>query len=660
MKLLLCFSFMLGLTSVLAQRTLVRDTFKLTDTFKVKSEVVVYGKGLPFAFKDRTSTIQYFNMEKNGALPIRSVNEVLAYVPGVDLRQRGVQGVQGDLSIRGGTFEQNLILINGFKLVDPQTGHHAMNLPVLLTNVQNVEVYKSSGTRIFGQNAMTGAVNFVTRPSRRFGVNMQLSGGSFGGLGFQSTVSVPIGKLRQSISFGYDKSNGFWYNSDHTNQQLFYDAVVPLSKTQELKALIGYADRSFGANGYYTPSFPDQWESTQMAIAGLSHQVRIRKVTLLTKASLRTHRDEFRLKRFDPAFYTNKHWSEVITLEETGKWVSKLGTTGFGGEWRLEGLNSTNLGERERTYASGFIDHTLKLFENKLILVGNVHYFNLYMNGNTYQKYLPGFEIAYVPLPSLRIYGNIGQSYRAPSYTELFYQDYSNVGNPDLQPEYATNMEVGVSYSTTWGQSVSGSKESWKSKITVDAAVYRRNTTNMIDWVRSTTIPLDPWMPVNLSSVIFTGFESNIHYQWNGDGKFKIKELSLGYNYTDASHQFVDPLQASQSRYAFSGLRNQLVGKITGNLTQWVTLSLVYRGLDRVGGNAYSLFDAKIAGNLNHVFSVFIEGNNLWNTDYVEAGYVQMPGRWFKAGIQVKAFYSKHVKGRQNFMEFLEAMYNAD
>jgi iron complex outermembrane receptor protein len=265
-----------------------------------------------------------------------------------------------------------------------------------------------------------------------------------------------------------------------------------------------------------------------------------------------------------------------------------------------------------------------------------------------------------VPLPSLRIYGNIGQSYRAPSYTELFYQDYSNVGNPDLQPEYATNMEVGVSYSTTWGQSVSGSKESWKSKITVDASVYRRNTTNMIDWVRSTTIPLDPWMPVNLSSVIFTGFESNIHYQWNGDGKFKIKELSLGYNYTDASHQFVDPLQASQSRYAFSGLRNQLVGKITGNLTQWVTLSLVYRGLDRVGGNAYSLFDAKIAGNLNHVFSVFIEGNNLWNTDYVEAGYVQMPGRWFKAGIQVKAFYSKHVKGRQNFMEFLEAMYNAD
>ncbi|MFM7724604.1 MAG: TonB-dependent receptor, partial [Bacteroidota bacterium] len=384
MKLITSLFLALGATSLYAQTTL------MSDTVKRKNEVVVYGKGLPFAFSDRTSTIQTFDIARNRALPIRSVNEALAYVPGLDLRQRGVQGIQGDLSIRGGTFEQNLILINGFKLVDPQTGHHALNLPVLLTNVQNIEVYKSSGTRIFGQNAMTGAVNFVTQPERSYGVNMQLFGANFGGLGFQSTVSAPVGKLRQSVSFGYDKSNGYWYNSDHTNQQVFYDAALPLGKKQELKALLGYSDRAFGANGYYTPSFPDQWESTQMAIAGLSHQAVMDKVTLLTKASLRTHRDEFRLKRFDPAFYTNKHWSEVITLEETGKWVSKLGTTGFGGEWRLEGLNSTNLGERERTYVSGFVDHTLKLLGNKLILVGNIHYFNLYMNGNTYQKFLPG------------------------------------------------------------------------------------------------------------------------------------------------------------------------------------------------------------------------------------------------------------------------------
>jgi vitamin B12 transporter len=654
---------LMGLFLVFSASSIFAQTSMISDTVRRKNEVVVYGKGLPVALTDRTSSLQIFDLVQNRALPIRSVNEALAYVPGLDLRQRGVQGIQGDLSIRGGTFEQNLILINGFKLVDPQTGHHALNLPVLLTNVKNVEVYKSSGTRIFGQNAMTGAVNFVTQPERSYGVNMQLFGGNFGGLGFQSTVSAPVGKLRQSVSFGYNKSNNYrynsnqtnqldihplqvllgysknndvWHNSDHTNQQVFYDAVLPLAKNQELKALLGYSDRSFGANGYYTPSFPDQWESTQMVIAGLSHRAGMGKVTLLTKASLRTHRDEFRLKRFDPAFYTNKHWSEVITVEETGKWESSLGTTGFGGEWRLEGLNSTNLGERERTYVSGFVDHTVKLLENKLLLIGNVHYFNLYMNGNTHQKILPGFELAFQPVASLRFFGNIGQSYRAPSYTELFYQDYSNVGNPNLQPEYATNAEVGLCYSNTWGQSVSGSRDSWKSKLSMDAALYRRNTTNMIDWVRSTTVPQDPWMPVNLSSVIFTGIESNVFYRWNGDGTFMLNEVSLGYNYTDANHQFVDPLQTSQSRYAFSGLRNQLVGRITANLTHWVTVSMAYRGVDRVGGNAYSLIDAKIQGNLNKTVTVFVEGNNLTNTQYVEAGFVQMPGRWFKAGLQIK------------------------
>lgn len=126
----------------------------------------MYGKGLPENFSNRSSSIQIISMVQNKDMPIRSVNEALSFVPGLDLRQRGGQGIQGDLSIRGGTFEQNLILINGFKLVDPQTGHHALNLPVLLTNVQSIELYKGSATRIFGQNAMTGAVNFVTQATK--------------------------------------------------------------------------------------------------------------------------------------------------------------------------------------------------------------------------------------------------------------------------------------------------------------------------------------------------------------------------------------------------------------------------------------------------------------------------------------------------------------
>ena len=596
-------------------------------------EVTVYGKGLPMKLTNRSSTIQIIDKNQSNSMPIRSVNEVLSYVPGLDLRQRGVQGIQGDLSIRGGSFDQNLILVNGFKLVDPQTGHHALNLPVLLTNIESIEVYKGSGTRIFGQNAMTGAVNFVTKARNKHGVDMQVSTGDFGGIGTQVTVGAPIGKLSQSFSFGFDKSNGYWYNSDYTNKQYFYDGALPIGKNQVLRALLGYTDRSFGANGYYTPSFPDQWESTQMAIGGISHELKMNKLTLLTKASLRTHRDEFRLKRFEPTFYTNKHQSEVITLEETLKLESKLGESGFGAEYRFEDLSSSNLGERQRTYVSLFLDHSLKFLDNTLILVGNVHYFNLAMNEKIYEKVLPGFEVSYSPIAALKLFGNIGQSYRAPTYTDLFYQDPNNSGNPDLQPEYATNAELGATWKLFFQKSENSKNKS--ESITIDAALFRRNTSNMIDWVKNISSSPSPWKPVNLSNVIFTGIESNISYRSNKKTFISIREFTLGYNFINVNHEFVDPLMQTQSRYAFSGLRNQLISRLTINLSHWVSISAAYRGIDRVGGNTYSLMDAKIMVNPSRNLSLFFEGNNILDTDYVEAGYVQMPGRWFKFGIQI-------------------------
>ena len=619
-----------------------KRTTSVADTVQLKKEVVIFGKGIASSYAERSSSIQCLTMEQNKNLPIRSVSEALSYVPGLDFRQRGVQGVQGDLSIRGGTFEQNIVLLNGFKLVDPQTGHHALNLPVLLTNVETIEVYKGSGTRVFGQNAMTGAVNFVTRPKDIASVNGQIYGGYFGGLGSQFSVSMPLKNLKQTFSAAYDKSNGHWYNSDFSNQQYCYDGILSLGNRNEVRGLVAFTDRAFGANGYYSASFPDQWESTQMALAGLSHKFSNEKFVFLTKASLRTHRDEFRLKRMDPSFYTNKHWSEVLTFEETGQWKSVVGITGFGAEYRMEQLVSSNLGERSRGYVSGFLDHKVKLFDKKLILTANVHFFHLEMNGNRYQKLLPGFEATFFVNKSWRFFGNVSQSYRAPTYTELYYQDYSNVGNPNLQPEYATSAEAGFEWSHSWGQ-----KDKEKNRITFETSYYHRNNSNMIDWQRSVTSIPNPWMPVNLSSVVFNGVESNLRYTMQGNHKYRIRELSLGYNFVDANHQFVDVFGMSQSRYAFSGLRNQLIAKATFILSGWATFSVTYRGCERFGSGTVSLLDAKFQFNASKSFNLFVEGNNLLNVDYVEAGYVQMPGIWGKAGV---SFHFDEVDKRRRIV----------
>src|SRR5690606_34953561 len=133
---------------------------------------------LPFSKQSRNiSLISKLQIE---TAPARSLAEVLSFVPGLDIRQRGVTGVQADVSIRGGSFEQTLMLLNGIKLSDPQTGHHMMNIPLPLVNIDRVEVLKGPASRVFGQNAYAGAINVITELSDKRYARVQGYAGDFG------------------------------------------------------------------------------------------------------------------------------------------------------------------------------------------------------------------------------------------------------------------------------------------------------------------------------------------------------------------------------------------------------------------------------------------------------------------------------------------------
>jgi iron complex outermembrane receptor protein len=81
----------------------------------------------------------------------------------MDIRRRGANGVQSDVSFRGSSFEQVLLLINGIRMNDSQTGHNSLNLPVDLGDVERIEVIKGPAARRFGQNAYAGAINIITK-----------------------------------------------------------------------------------------------------------------------------------------------------------------------------------------------------------------------------------------------------------------------------------------------------------------------------------------------------------------------------------------------------------------------------------------------------------------------------------------------------------------
>lgn len=576
------------------------------------------------AYQERMQSIDKVSSAQLSALPVRSIPEALSYVGGVDVRQRGLSGTQADIGIRGGNFEQSLIVVNGFKMTDPQTGHHAANLPIPLIAVSEIQVFKSPTVLQFGQSALTGAVHIGAYAQDAFEVKTTAYGGSFNSFGAQAMVRMKIKKYQQLLAVARDQSAGHWYNSDFKNHQLFYTASHPLGAHQRhrLTYLAAYTDRNFGANGFYTNKFPDQWERTTMAMAGIKHTAKLKyNLHLRQQVMMRSHADEFRLKRFDPSFYTNTHVSNVLSYELQGSVYVNHHKIDVGLEERFEQLNSSNLGLRERQYQSAFVQ-----------VQGSINSFN-YAAGLLVFAYnwqnpqlMPSLQLGRDLASRQYVFANYSRGNRVPSWTEMYYTDPSNVGNPNLQPEFSHAAELG------WRQTPNYS-DGTKLSYQAEAAVFYRQHTNMIDWVREAseiTPNPNPWTPVNIASVAFTGVETSLQLSLKKRTTWGLNKFNVNYTYITAQHNFTSE---QESRYAITSMRQQLNGLAQFDLSEKVQLSLTYRLVQRIEQPLYQVVDAKIRVPIKGKWTVFAEGNNLMNTQYVEAGFVEMPGRWFKLGI---------------------------
>lgn len=585
-----------------------------TDTTSQKlDEIVIQENRIQIPFSKQSRNISLVDRQQIETTPARSLQEVLSFVPGVDVRQRGVTGVQADIGIRGGSFEQTLMLLNGIKLSDPQTGHHMLNIPVPLVNIDRVEVLKGPASRIFGQNAYTGAVNVITSLSDARSLRLQGYAGDFGMKGINFAGSLPVGQYRQNLAISYDDSDGHQYNSDYKVSNIFYEGGVDINEHNSIRGMVAYTDRTFGANGFYTSAFPDQWESIQTSLASLSHTFSDDRFFLNTRTYWRRNADEYRLRRNEPAFYQNNHTSDVFAIETNGTYKSKLGTTGFGIEGRKESIESTNLGDHERKLFGVFLEQLVNLGNKTDIRAGL--YSNYYSEYGW--KHFPGMEVGFQASSSIRLYSGIGSSYRIPTYTDLYYRGPTNIGNENLVPEQAFSFEFGGKWA----------KDNWRAEL----VYFNRSSENLIEWTRTSSS--QPWQPQNFNEVVFNGVEASAYYRINPTGRtFQFRELMLSYNYIDAN--FIET-PGLESRYALTALKNQVIGGILiglGKKTEWNTKM---RYIERISQDPYFVLDMRVDYNRLGKLGFFAEASNITDTDYIEAGTVQMPRRWFRAGFMV-------------------------
>lgn len=577
-------------------------------------EITISENRLALPFSDVSRSIEVITATQIAALPVQSVNEVLQYFSGVDIRQRGVHGVQADIGIRGGTFDQTLVLVNGIKMSDPQTGHHLMNLPIDPDNIERIEILKGPGARIYGQNAFAGAINIVTKTPDSGFSRLSLQAGSFemGGVAF--SASLPGETYSQYLSFSKRFAQGYRYNTDYDINNLFYQGRIQM-QGHGLNILAGYSERAFGANGFYaSPNFTDQFEAIQTSILAISDSWQKGSWTFKPRLYWRRNQDEYIFNRNNPAAYRNLHITNTSGLEFHASNANAWGISGIGAEITFMGMRSNNLGAQQRSVANLFFEHRFLLFSENLDITPGIA---LYQYSDFGSRMFPGIDLGYRLNQKFKVFANAGYTFRIPTYTDLYYQDPANLGNPDLRPEEAISWEAGLKVSSRGVQ--------WQ------ASWFVRDASNLIDWTRLTTD--QPWKPDNIAGLYTSGLDlsGQLNFPLLLSPETPLQRFYLAYTYINAQ---LETSPTGFSRYALENLRHQLIIGLEYRLAEKVFHSLHYRYLDRVNLEDYALLDSKLFYRGKRL-EFFLSANNLLNQAYRETNLVPMPGRWIQGGIDL-------------------------
>ncbi|MCB0642784.1 MAG: TonB-dependent receptor, partial [Phaeodactylibacter sp.] len=454
-------------------------------------DVVLTENRIELPFSAASRSIEVISQAQIRQAPVQSVAELLHYATGIDVRQRGVNGVQADVSIRGGTFDQTLILINGIKMSDPQTGHHALNLPVDLENIERIEILKGPGARVFGQNAFTGAINIITKtPESRF-VKVGVQGGQHQLGGVRIAAALPGQQSNHYLSLSRDFSQGYRHNTDYNISNAFYQSNFNLD-LGKLQVLGGLTERAFGANGFYaSPAATEQFEAVQTSLVSIQLERQQGAWTHQPRLYWRRNQDEYIYIRSNPSIYRNLHIGNTLGAEWNSTRRSDIGQTGIGAELQYVRLQSNNLGTHERYVGSAFFEHRFQWLDGRLDVTPGI-LFNYFSDFGT--NFFPGLDLGFELQENLKIFANVGKTYRVPTFPDLYYQDPANLGNPDLQPEAALSYETGL-------------KGNYRS-LQWQTAYFRRIGEDLIDWTKAADTL--QWQPQNFGRVQMQGAEAGL------------------------------------------------------------------------------------------------------------------------------------------------------
>jgi|GEM_PF-3022 len=574
------------------------------------------------------------------AMPVSSIDQLLETITSVDIRNRGVGGTQADISIRGGSFDQVLVLLNGVNITDPQTGHHNLNVPLDLADVERIELLQGTSARLLGPNAFSGALNIVTASKTGKKVNAHLTAGSFETFSQSVSASVGTEKLSLFATASRNTSEGYRDNTDYKTTNAFAHAQYRTKKAGEFGLQLAAQDKDFGANSFYSLAHPNQFEHTETQFAAFDWNIQLNALKLSAQAYNRTHYDRFELYR-DMVGATikykahNYHLTNTTGAKVLGALNTNMGKFSLTFEQRREHILSNVLGDSLKNPVENSREDSIFFIKSKTRNISNVAFdYSLFLN----QFYVSagaalshsndfglqptwGIDFGYELSKYARLFASANSAVRLPTFTDLFYNGTTFLGNPELQPEKSTSIELGAKYQ--------------KNRFKADATVFYNMGRDIIDWVLPASGAQS--QSKNLTSLNTKGIEFSANYSPKST---IFQNLSFSYAFIDLDKEATD----YDSRYALDYLRHKMTASLKHKVYKHIHATWQASYNDRNGTYTNinkQMVDYKPFALLNlrleapsKQFTVYIDANNITDTQFVDFGGLTQPGFNLLAGFR--------------------------
>jgi iron complex outermembrane receptor protein len=572
---------------------------------------------LPLAESDRSVNLI---SPREQSLTANSVVDLLRHDTSLNLQARAPNGVQADLSLRGTTFEQSLILLNGLRINDPETGHLNLDIPIPLDAVTRIDILHGSGSTFYGSDAIGGAVNLLTQPpAPGLTIIASIGGGSYNSFEQHLRAAYTHGPLAEQLTASRDTSDGFIPDRNYSSNALASETWLT-TKPGTTDILLATSDRPYGANQFYGP-YPS-WERTKGWFASIQQQLGPQ-----TAASFgyRRHTDLFVLFVDQPSIYENNH----ITTSYEGalrraQTLAPNTTLSYGLEADGDSIHSNSLGQHARNQGAAYANLNLTALGRLSLSVGVRDEILSGSTNGTDNVFSPSVATAYTLTRTTRLRASAGHGFRLPTYVDLYYSDPTTIGNPNLQPESSWSYEAGAEWTPT------------NSRLTLNAAAFHLQEKKAIDYAKtilatSALTFAEPWQAINIQNLNITGAEATLRLRLNSTQQ-------LQFSYT-ASHA-ASPPPTLLSEYAYNYAAQNALVRWTANFHQ-LTAHTQINIVQKTQHTAYPLWDIALSRNTGHL-RPYLRALNLSNTGYQEIPQVPLPGRTIMAGAEFNWSSARH------------------